>query len=265
VEAEAVTVVVGTYNAHWRLPGGAVEDDLGRLLSACGVLGLQEMGHRSRGALVRRVCRGRGWRWHRPDDLPHQRQDPLLWDDRAWEAVETGCCRLSAEAEAEDGAGGARITAQWATWVRLRRRRDGLVLSAACWHAPASVQDPRLVRRRAVMAEGSASLAGLARRLRVRSDLTVVVGDMNVDHRRADVRREPGFPTAALRGAGLRPCWDGRKLPALGTHRRVAGLSGPTSGRRLIDYVYADAPALGARVLRGYASDHRPVLARYGA
>lgn len=258
-------IVVGSYNIHFRLSLPDIETDLNKLLETTevSVLGLQEVGKDDRIEVLERICQQRGWEYYRPDAIPYQAQDPIMWNDKMWESVQLGSHRLNDEVWAEDGAGSARIESKWATWVVLRHRETNKRIAVINWHAPATVEDPKKPMRQAALRQCTASADVLARDLSKEVDATFIAGDMNVNYRRKRVNRIPGFPVAVFHKSGFMANWSYGRLPLLGTHTSNGLFTTLPTGTRLIDYVFANVPCVRSRILRGYVSDHRPVLAIY--
>lgn len=253
-------LVVGTYNLHFILTPKQVEHDLKRLfMEDAGVIGLQEMGQAERVPVLEAVCNKLGWEFFRANDLPAQKQTPIVWDSRVWQAIQTGAHRLNDEVLAEPGAGGPRIESKWAMWVVLEHRHNDTKIAVINWHAPGSVESPSKPKRRKAMAECTRSVRLLARDLKPDVDAVFIVGDMNVNYRNTDVRRTYEFPVMQFRNEGFLPCWQHGR-PLTGTHMPY---DQSNMGRRLIDYVFSNAQHKRSKILKGYQSDHRPVLVRY--
>lgn len=252
-----MALAIGSYNIHFNLQPDHVESELTRLLGTrAQVIGLQEFWDNRRIPGLRRAARAHGWEFWRPDDLKAQRQDPLLWNARVWEAVQTGAQRLNDEVDAEPGSGGANIESKWAPWVILRRRSDGVRIAIANWHAPATVTDSSKPLRQKALEQGAIAIRDLMKDLRPDVDHRFVVGDINVDYHRTDYRRRVGYPVVEWAKVGLTPCWQHALF--------VSSKSTVTEAHRIIDYVFASQKPRRVRILRGYASDHKPILAFYG-
>lgn len=257
---------VGSYNIHFKMTPANVARDLTALLKATrkdvSVWGLNEFGNDERQAVLDSLG-GQGWEHFRADAMPGQDSVPIIWDALVWDVETMDTRRLSEPVTAEKGAGGARIPAKYATLVILRHKRSGKRCAFICLHLPATIQSKKKKLRRAVAKRITRQVRIIAAEVRPTVAAVFVVGDMNLDYRKAAVRNAEGLPIRELQKIGMRACWHGRKTP-YGTHiagSRMKRLMRPRG--RVIDYVFSTATCLRAVVLRGYLSDHRPVAAFY--
>ena len=82
--------------------------------------------------------------------------------------------------------------------------------------------------------------------------------DLNVNYRRDVIVQDPAFPYVNMAEVRVEASYESLGMPAIGTHG---------GGTRLIDYVSHlrrnVITPLSQQILRGYASDHRPVLVEY--
>ena len=263
-------VIIGTYNVHYKLRPEHVEQDLRKLLTETNadVIGLQEFAKNPRAKALDRLCLEFGWEHFQANALRDQDAVPIMWKDSEWELMQTGTQRISEAIDAENGAGGAFIESKFATWVLLQRRHGNKCIGVINWHAPGSVENPDNVKRRKSLVQCTRGVRTLARTLRRQVDALFITGDMNVNYRRDTMRTQEGFPIEEFREAGLPANWSwDDELPRLGTHFENGLLTydvNPVAkDERIIDYVFGTAPPTRSLILRGYASDHRPVLAVY--
>jgi len=148
--------------------------------------------------------------------------------------------------------------------VTLRHRESGRLITVVNTHLPQKMEDldaPGTWAETINAGRGRQQLARIAQIWRRAGSGTVVgTGDYNFDARSDALRQPEGGPIRSLRGT------------ALSSYQALSPDVGPThppTGRN-IDYVWADARQVAAgevevrshRVLAGYASDHRPILAR---
>lgn len=256
--------VIGSYNLHFKLKPSQVRKDLAKLLSSndIDVLGMQEMGKPVRVLVLNKIGREYGWEFFRPNDLPAQRQTPIGWNNERWEALQTGAQRLNDSTEVEPGSGGTTVESKWAPWVILRNRKNDRTIAVINWHAPGGVENPKNVKRRAVMEECTASVKELARELEKEVQSVFITGDMNINFRKPELRALNKFPIKAFKNAGFYACWE-YNMPKIGTHTHNGMLKFLPTGRRIIDYVFSNDKPISSEILLGYSSDHRPVLVTY--
>lgn len=265
-------VVIGSYNIHFKLGLKVVAEDLQKLITTTrlDILGLQEMGKDSRVPTLNRLSRQLEWEFVRVDSAS-LKQDavPIMWDNVKWQLQMSGSRRLHEPVEAELGAGGGGSKVLFVAWAVLRHRHSDKTIAVINWHAPASVENPRNIQRREAMFQATRSIVELVRELRSQVDSVFITGDMNVNYRRRVIRRTTGFPVTSFAKVGLVPNWHYGRPRLLGTHnpRRALILAGQLpeayNTGRLIDYVFSTEPVTRSRILKGYKSDHRPVLGVY--
>jgi endonuclease/exonuclease/phosphatase (EEP) superfamily protein YafD len=229
---------VCTYNTHVTLPAGVVHRDLVRLAPRCGLLGLQEAWHRP----TRTLRLGPAWGLARAQRAPGT---PITWR-RAWWAYQAQGAVLGHRSHLFPSA------TRWATWVRLRHRPDGAVVTVVNWHAIPHVEQggrPRALPRLALYRLGMIRLGRLVESA-ARHGSVLVLGDFNVDARRDQGWRY--FPRAWAPRHRLTTVWR-----ALGVHRG-------TLGRRAVDYTMDRGPWRPvSRYVLGLHSDHRALVVRY--
>lgn len=250
-------VRVASYNQRHAIPERQSRADLRRLIAARpGVIGLQEMSGRRQ--MLEDLP---GWRAFQPRSESGQAAVPILWDRAKFRRTAGGSYLASRPTwVGRPGAGPATVGAKWITYVNLRSRSTGRDFWVLNTHAVASVDwgghpNRRHPRRLALYRRHMNAIRRLVPQLAAaRPGPVLLAGDLNVDYRRDAQVRARMFPVVALSPVRLRSSWS-----ILGPPGR-----GGTHGGRLIDYVLArGAVPRWQRILRGYASDHAPVMVRY--
>ena len=103
-----------------------------------------------------------------------------------------------------------------------------------------------------------AALKSMVSEFRAKGVSIFVTGDFNVNYRRDAIVRDPAFPYVNMAEVRVEASYESLGMPPIGTHG---------GGTRLIDYVSHlrrnVVTPLSQQVLRGYTSDHRPVLVEY--
>lgn len=242
------SLTVGTYNTLHSLSAEVFKRDLYNLTHTTSVdlLGLQEVHGPGRDAVMENLD---GWTAYRPGWAGSQRQTPVMWRTSAFEMVGYGTELLAR--------GVFTLPDRWGNWCELlhkpTRRTVYLLNSHAHPHIERAGHPRSLPRTREAEAH-FAALVTAARYFGTQGEV-FVTGDFNVDYV-ADRRvRYPRFPYTTFANAHLIPCWRGAS--------RVVG----THGNRTIDYVYhrrsGHVTFEHVKVLDGYHSDHKPVLATY--
>ncbi len=247
-------------------------DDVRRLArSGVDVMGLQEMASAKRRSLVDRQlvsCRGCRWASHVPAGSTRA-STPIYWKREQYKLLKRGSVFVTPPTRVgNDGAGPARLNAKYITWVRLRDRVTGRKLWVLNNHAVPSVQgrnggpDKSHPERLRLYKKHMVKLQALVQACTRKGGLVFVVGDFNVNFRTDRRTRAHRFPTYRLSRVGLRNSYGPLGEPAGGTHSLRSGKS-----TRLIDHVwFAPRDALEPRrlrVLRGYNSDHRPLVVKF--
>ena len=166
------------------------------------------------------------------------------------------------------GAGPSTLNAKFVNWVHLRERATGLHLYVLNNHAVPTVQGPgggpnrSHPKRLALYRQHMQGLRDLIGPMKASGAAVFVTGDLNVNFRKDKVVRPPMFPYMSLGALGLRASFDTLGEPPIGTHVLPNG-----SSMRLIDYVYSlqhpRVTPVAQGILRGYASDHRPVKVEF--
>jgi endonuclease/exonuclease/phosphatase family metal-dependent hydrolase len=166
------------------------------------------------------------------------------------------------------GAGPSTLNAKFVNWVHLRERATGLHLYVLNNHAVPTVQGPsggpnrRQPKRVELYRKHMQGLRDLIAPMKATGAAVFVTGDLNVNFRKDRVVKSRAFPFVTLGALGLRASFDTLGEPASGTHVLPGGHSS-----RLIDYVYSlqhgSVTPVSQAILRGYASDHRPVKVEF--
>jgi endonuclease/exonuclease/phosphatase (EEP) superfamily protein YafD len=194
---------------------------------------------------------------------------PILFRKRQYRLEHAGTRQVSeATAVGGSGAGPSRIRAKYINYVRLTERRTGRTVWVLNNHTVPSVQgdggrpNRKHSKRLRLYRQHMAGLSALVQRFERRGGLVFATGDFNVNHRTDRRAQARMFPYATMRAVGMRASYVPLGQPSRGTHVLTNG-----RGTRLIDYVHhLPRPKLWPRtqrILRGYASDHRPLLVHY--
>lgn len=248
-----------SYNLVYSLGTQRAKQDLNRLYKFADVIGLQECVHAHRAeALAARDTDL--WGMYRP--AGGGIGNVILWRKDVFKRLDEGTHQLSAF----DGPGTLR-PARAINWVRLEHRPTGVVYTFANFHwenaaAKGGFFDPtyrpsapRHIERFKEQIVGiQPVMADLTKRGPV-----LFVGDFNV-RSPDDLRlRNPGLPTAVLGRYGLRSNWDILGQPSVGTS---VGSNTVIDWMMLSNTVPGQMKFVSSKVLRGYRSDHRPVVSK---
>jgi endonuclease/exonuclease/phosphatase (EEP) superfamily protein YafD len=260
-----------TYNARHDLRPATTVAEVRALARTSDILTLQELSSGKKRAGIRRslvACRDCRWGAHMPQAaVPGG--TPILFRKRQYRLERTGTRQVSeATRVGGSGAGPSTIRAKYINYVKLTERRTGRTVWVLNNHAVASVQGdggrPNRSRpaRLRLYRQHMAGLSALVERFRRKGGLVFATGDFNVNHRTDRRAQARMFPYATMRAVGMRASYLPLGQPGRGTHVLANGRSD-----RLIDYVHflprARLWPREQRILRGYASDHRPLLVRY--
>ncbi|HEX4976761.1 MAG TPA: fibronectin type III domain-containing protein, partial [Nocardioides sp.] len=263
---------IATYNVHTDVTVAAAQADIAKLVNAgADVIGLQEMGSRERRDAVRAAlvdCETCVLDAYMPLFGP-EASTPILYRSDKFTLEGSGSHKVSeATYVGDQGAGPSTLKAKFVNWVSLRHLASGRLVHVLNNHAVPSVQAPdggpnwKLPERLQLYRQHMAGLRMLIQYFSAEGDPVFVTGDFNVNYRKDRVVRASMFPYVQLGGLDTRASWYTLGEPATGTHVLPDGFD-----KRLIDYVFHRTnPAVTLRtqaILRGYASDHRPVLTSY--
>lgn len=264
---------IATYNIRAKLTPRRVVRDL-RHLTETGVdiISLQEMGSRVRRDAVRAkilACRTCHFAAYMPEPAM-EGATPILYRSWKFDLRAEGSKRVADRTfVGRAGAGPTTLPANYLNYVKLRERRTGRAVWVLNSHAVASVQDDagrpneNYPRRLALYRHHMRVLKAMVSRLKGPHVSVFITGDLNVNYRVDRVVQARLFPYAKMRQVHVHASYEALGLPQTGTHVR-----GPGQDGRLIDYVYflprRVLTPLSQRILRGYSSDHRPVLVEFG-
>lgn len=259
-----------TYNTGSRLRPGTAMKDLAVLMSKHpDVIALQELASPDKRARIREkyvACD----RCHWAAKMPHRPvpgETPVLYRSDRFDLVGSGSVEVTPPTYVgAAGAGPRTISAKYVNWVHLRDRRTGRPLFVLNNHAVPSVEDRsggpnhRYPRRLKLFRQHMNGLQDIVTRITKKPwGHVFVTGDLNVNFRRDRVLAPAMFPYRKLGEVGLRASYQALHAPRVGTHSLPSGVD-----VRLIDYVYflprRSLEASAQRVLRGFASDHRPLV-----
>lgn len=248
-----------SYNLVYSLGTERAKQDLNRLYKFADLIGLQECVHHHR--LVALQARNTDvWGMYRPGGGGIG--NVILWRKDTFKKHDEGTHQLSAF----DGPGTKR-PARAVNWVRLEHLPTGVVFTFVNFHwenaaAKGGFYDPtyrpsapRHIERFKEQIIGiQPVMADLTKRGPV-----IFVGDFNV-RSPDDLRlRNPGMPTAVLGKYGLRSNWDLLGQPPIGTS---VGSNTAIDWMMLSNTVPGQVKFVSSKVLRGYRSDHRPVVSK---
>lgn len=270
--AKRSMIKIATLNTAAFQPRARAVDDVRRLArSGVDVMGLQEMASAKRRSQVDRQlvsCRGCRWASYVPAGSTRA-STPIYWKRTQYKLLRRGSVLVTPPTRVgSQGAGPARLNAKYITWVRLQDRATGRTLWVLNNHAVPSVQgrrggpDKRQPERLRLYKQHMIKLQARVQAFTRKGGLVFVIGDFNVNFRTDRRTRSHRFPTYRLGRVGLRNSYGPLGEPAIGTHVVRSGKS-----RRLIDHVwFAPRDSLEPRrlrLLRGYSSDHRPVVVKF--
>lgn len=255
VAADLLTAT--TYNlAFWVGPERA-KRDLKRLYKFSDVISLQECSLAHRTAPLE--ARPDNWGMFRPDGAG--KSNPILWNKDVLALVDSGTQQIVAS----DGPATFR-PARAVNWVVLRHKATNVTFVEVNFHwearaaapgflAPSLSDSPRNIERyRTQISTVPPLLADLGKKYPV-----LLNGDFNV-RAQADLRlRNPGMPTATLGRIGMRSNWEQVGLPAIGT---IGSHGTVFDWQFLSNTVPGQMKFVSSKVMRGYRSDHRPVVSK---
>jgi endonuclease/exonuclease/phosphatase family metal-dependent hydrolase len=262
-------IQVATLNTAASMSAKRALEDI-ESLAATGpdVIALQEMGSgKRRSRMQERLveCEACGYGSYVPTPaVPGSTPILFRWD--RFDLIGKGTQQVSeATYVGPRGAGPSTLRAKFVNWVQLKERTTGRELYVLNNHAVPTVQAPgggpnrRQPKRLALYRKHMNGLKSLVTGFRSTGASVVVTGDLNVNYRKDKLVRARLFPYTNLGSVGIRSSYQVLGEPVRGTHELPNG-----TDTRLIDYV-AYSPqrgikAVDQRVLRGYHSDHRPVV-----
>jgi len=271
-ETITAPIVIATYNIRHALSDAVVVSDIKTLADAgVGVIGLQEMGSRSRRDAVRKRlvdCSECEFDAFMPDGTGPS-EVPILYRSANFRLLSTGSRKVSdATYVGRRGAGPSRIAAKYLNYVQLRHRITGQEMYVINSHTVASVQasdggpDHRYPKRLQLYRQHMDGLKAMITNFKLTGAAVFTTGDFNVNFRRDSVLRPKLFPYSNWRQVGVFASYKFLGMPEDGTHRRSS-----TNDTRLIDYVsslrHAAVVPKAQTILKEYRSDHRPVRVRY--
>ena len=272
-ETITAPIVIATYNIRHALSDAVAVSDIKTLADAgVGVIGLQEMGSRSRRDAVRKRlvdCSECEFDAFMPDGTGPS-EVPILYRSANFRLLSTGSRKVSdATYVGRRGAGPSRITAKYLNYVQLRHRITGQEMYVINSHTVASVQardggpDHRYPKRLQLYRQHMNGLKALITKFKETGAAVFTTGDFNVNYRRDSVLQSKRFPYYSMRQVRVFASYKFLGIPEQGTHRRRSS----TNDARLIDYVsslrHAAVVPKAQTILQEYRSDHRPVRVRY--
>jgi endonuclease/exonuclease/phosphatase family metal-dependent hydrolase len=267
---KAAMVKIATYNTASKLRTRRAVRDVRALADRVHILALQEMASPERRSRVRAAlvsCKRCEFDAYMPRPaVPGS--TPILFRSKRFDLLGAGTRQVTkATRVGARGAGPPTMRAKYVNYVRLRDKVTRRVVVVLNNHAVPSVQarggapNTKLHKRLKLYRQHMRGLQRMVTRLRAGGKV-FVTGDLNVNYR-ADRRLTPRlFPYHRLGSLGMRASYHALGEPRAGTHVLRSG-----NDRRLIDYVYylpqRSVRPIRQRILRGYASDHRPLLVKF--
>lgn len=267
------SVRIVTYNVGAKISPARTMEDLAKIFAKDpDIVALQEMSSPEKRQLVAQLyldCENCLWDAYMPGPaVPGE--TPVLYRSDRLTLLDANTVQVTEPTYVGDwGAGPATIHAKFVTWVRLLDHRSGRMINVLNNHTVPSVQDKnggpnhRSPARLKIYRKHLAGVQTLVRTfVEERQGLVFVTGDLNVNYRRDRVLSPAMFPYSSLGEVGLRASYEALGEPPIGTHVLDSGI-----GTRLIDYVYyrpgGTVEAYEQRILTGFASDHRPLVAEF--
>jgi endonuclease/exonuclease/phosphatase (EEP) superfamily protein YafD len=263
---------IATLNVHGELSIARAYEDISDLAATeADVIGLQEMGGRARRDYVREHlvdCADCVWDAHMPIGGP-EASVPVLYRSDRFELEAEGSRKVSdATYVGPEGAGPSTLKAKYINWVVLRQLSTGQRVAVLNSHAVPTVQakdggpNYKLPERLELYRQHMTGLQKLITEIAADGALVFATGDFNVNYRKDKTVRAKMFPYVRMGRVDTRASYFHLGEPRTGTHVLPNGFD-----KRLIDYVFnrtddAVTPAEQS-ILRGYNSDHRPLLVRY--
>lgn len=194
---------------------------------------------------------------------------PILYRKDRFELLNSGTVKLTEDTYVgPKGSGPSTIRAKYANWVQLRETTTRRKVTLINNHFVPTVQTgdggPNDNKKRVELYRKHMNgLTALSEDLRkANGGLVFMTGDFNVNYRGDKVVKAPMFPYHALGQIGLQSSFQRISEPKEGTHVLANGFS-----KRLIDYVFSmERRSLrpdSHTILRGYSSDHRPVVVKF--
>ena len=266
----ASTVRIATFNTAATLSTRRAFRDVRALLAAGpDIVALQEMSSWERRERVRtrlldcETCAWDGW-----IPVPAvQGGQPILWRSDKFTFLGRDWIEVAPETfVGQRGAGPATMHAKYVVRLRLKDNATGRTIWILNNHFVPTVQGPnggRNENRRRIRlyARHMDGLRAVIDRIHAQEGggLVFVTGDFNVNYRNDKRTQDPIFPYDGLGERALRSSYYKLGEPATGTHTLSNGFD-----KRLIDYVSYKPTrrviATGQRIMRGFNSDHRPLV-----
>jgi len=264
-------VKIATLNVHSALSMDQALSDISRLASTgADVISLQEMGGRKRRDYVRAMlvdCDTCELDAYMPIGGP-EASIPILYRQDRFIVEAEGSHKVSeATYVGPKGAGPSTLKAKFVNYVVLYDLQTKQRVAVLNNHAVPTVQAPyggpnSLKARHALYRKHMDGLTAKISEYAATGATVFATGDFNVNYRKDSQVRAGLFPYSRLRAVNTHASYEAMGQPATGTHVLRSGFD-----RRLIDYVFHRThPAVNLTsqaILRGYASDHRPLLTQY--
>lgn len=264
-------VKIATLNVHSALSPTQALSDISRLVgTGADVISLQEMGGRQRRDYVRAMlvdCDTCELDAYMPIGGPEASIPILFRKDRFILEAEGSHQVSDATYVGSRGAGPSTLKAKFVNYVVLYDLQTKQRVAVLNNHAVPTVQAPyggpnSLKLRHALYRKHMDGLTAKISEYAATGATVFATGDFNVNYRKDSQVRAGLFPYSRLRAVSTHSSYEALGQPGTGTHVLRSGFD-----RRLIDYVFNLAhPAVSLAsqaILRGYASDHRPLLTQY--
>lgn len=259
------TVKIATYNTKASMSVGRAVADIEKLASTgADVVALQEMSSAKKRKAVRAAlldCNMCPYEGYMPTPaVPGGTPILYRWDQFRLE--ETGTRQVTEDTwVGHKGAGPATLRAKYINFVKLRERATGHSVYVLNNHAVPTVQgsgggaNQDHPTRLELYRQHMDGLKAMITEFKATGAAVFVTGDFNVNFKRDRVVKDPLFPYVNMREVGVQASYEYLGAPRQGTHGK---------GSRLIDYVFylnhGGVTPVSQRVLKGYRSDHKPVL-----
>jgi endonuclease/exonuclease/phosphatase (EEP) superfamily protein YafD len=265
-------IKIATYNVETTLTPQQALSDIQKLASTgVDVIALQEMGSRERRDFIRAQfidCSTCQWAAYMP--LSGAKASENILFRRSRFALEDQGSRQVSEQTyvGPEGAGPSTLKAKYISYVRLYDKTSGQHVWVLNNHAVPSVQakdggpNYKLPVRLELYKEHMEGLKTFLTELTGTGSPVFVTGDFNVNYRTDKKVQASIFPYSELGSVNTWASYRSLGEPSTGTHVLPNGVD-----TRLIDYVFnlrsVGVTPRSQSVLLGYASDHRPFVARY--
>lgn len=241
-----VPLYVGTYNIAFSMGNAGAWAGLNRFASTrVQVFGVQEFWSRDRQVLCDRLA-AKGWKYHRPTS-PHGAAETIFWLDSDFELLNSGDFFLTGEA-------GKFAPTRHVAWVKLRHKDSNrpFFFHNTHWDTYGNTHDWGRIYEQISKTAAFAASHG-------ETSWVFTVGDTNRNYKQDLREKHPQWPFVQFKSTNTQATWS----------LLDKGFNYGTRGGSLIDTIWLtrggdyNVKADDHWILRGYPSDHRPVLAKF--